>query len=321
MTSPVPAQDIWSRLRDYCYFGHDLKYPPLTEEQARDLERRGTPIPPEEWRHFTSTGHGFRQRPEIVCYPPATEEQLRATEEGLGFPLPADLRRLYAEVSNGGLDLGPSYRFHGAIGGCCQGAPYWNDGPTIEQLASDSGWRLHPRIEEALFRHPGSYVIADSMPEGFILLAETGCSTGLEMDGATGRLYLMDCWDEAPDSQGNDSERRYLLTLEAWAPSLSVWFERWLDDTEHEHIERQDELSSEMVKTDDLPDPNEVWRGLYRFGPNWHIWEQPPEDTDLAHDAEHAIYWTYVEDAEREQSTRYSSPAGELDDDWCVDEP
>jgi hypothetical protein len=138
------------------------------------------------------------------------------------------------------------------------------------------------------------------------------------MDGATGRLYLMDCWDEAPDSQGNDSERRYLLTLEAWAPSLSVWFERWLDDTEHEHNERQDELSSEMVETDDLTDPDVVWRGLYRFGLGW---EGSSEDTDLAHDAEHAIYWTYVEDAEREQSTRYSSPAGELDDDWCVDEP
>src|SRR5690349_17641702 len=168
MTSADPSQDVWSRLRDYCQHGHELKYPPLTDEQARELERRGTPIPPEEWRHFTSTGHGFRQRPEIVCYPFATEEQLSATEKRLGFALPVDLRRLYAEVANGGLNLGPSNRFHGAIGGCCQGAPYWNDGPTIDQLASDSNWQLHPRIEEALFRHPGWYVIADSLPEGFI---------------------------------------------------------------------------------------------------------------------------------------------------------
>lgn len=299
MSSTDPSRDIWSRLRDYCQYGHALKYPPLTDEQARELERHGIPIPPQERHHFTSTGHGFMERPELVCYPPATEEQLRATEEQLGFPLPLDLRTLYAEVSNGGLNLGPSNRFHGAIGGCCQGAPYWNDGPTIEQLASASGWRLHPRIAEALFHHPGNYVIADSRPGGFIFLADTGCSAGLEMDGATGRLYLIDCWDEVPDSQGDDPERRYLLTIEAWAPSLSIWFERWLDGTDDHLAERQQvELLTEMIETDDLPDPDVAWRGLYRFGPHWHFWEQPPEDTDLAHDAEHSIYWTYVEDAE-----------------------
>jgi hypothetical protein len=76
-----------------------------------------------------------------------------------------------------------------------------------------------------------------------------------------------------------------------------------------------------MVETADLPDPDVVWRGLYRFGPNWNRLEQPPDDTDLTHDAEHAIYWTYIEDAEREQDSRYGSPAGELDDNWFVDEP
>lgn len=33
-------------------------------------------------------------------YPPASEEQLRATEAALGFPLPPFLRALYAEVAN-----------------------------------------------------------------------------------------------------------------------------------------------------------------------------------------------------------------------------
>ena len=132
------------------------------------------------------------------------------------------------------------------------------------------------------------------------------------MDGATGRLYLMDCWGEAPDSQGDDSEHRYLLTIEAWAPSLSICFER------------QGELSAEMVETDDLPDPDVVWRGLYRFGLNWQIWEQPPEDTDLAHDAEHAIYWTYVDDAEREQNGYDGipiSPPDEPHDEWFTTPP
>src|SRR5258708_27179168 len=40
-------------------------------------------------------------------YPPATEEQLLATEEALGFPLPPALRALYLQVANGG--FGPGY--------------------------------------------------------------------------------------------------------------------------------------------------------------------------------------------------------------------
>ena len=50
-----------------------------------------------------------------IAYLPATEEQLRATEETLGFPLPPLLRALYAEVANGG--VGPVQGVMGAIGG------------------------------------------------------------------------------------------------------------------------------------------------------------------------------------------------------------
>lgn len=37
-----------------------------------------------------------------VEYPPATEAQVRATEDALGFPLPPLLRLMYQEVANGG---------------------------------------------------------------------------------------------------------------------------------------------------------------------------------------------------------------------------
>jgi len=48
-------------------------------------------------------------------YSPATEEQLLATEEALGFPLPPVLRALYAQVANGGFGFGDGMR--GAIWG------------------------------------------------------------------------------------------------------------------------------------------------------------------------------------------------------------
>src|SRR6266487_2255071 len=49
------------------------------------------------------------------AYPPASEEQLRATEAALRFPLPPVLRTLYAEVANGG--FGPGGGIQGALGG------------------------------------------------------------------------------------------------------------------------------------------------------------------------------------------------------------
>src|SRR6266571_8571326 len=43
-------------------------------------------------------------------YPPATEEQLLATERALGFPLLPVLRALYAQVANGGFGFGYGVR-------------------------------------------------------------------------------------------------------------------------------------------------------------------------------------------------------------------
>jgi hypothetical protein len=47
-------------------------------------------------------------------FPPASEEQLQATEEALGIPLPPMLRALYAQVANGG--FGPACGITGACG-------------------------------------------------------------------------------------------------------------------------------------------------------------------------------------------------------------
>jgi hypothetical protein len=283
MTSKDPADpsdptiDVWSRLRAY--------RSSVSEQVIPQIDQFGS------W--------GSQ---DVVCYPPATDEQLHATEEKLGFPLPPDLRRLYAEVANGGLNLGPVHVFHGAIGGCGVNPLYSGYGPTIEKLASMSGWRLHPRIEDALLRHPGRYVIADSLPDGFIYNGEDS-EFSLEIDAATGHIYYSEGWGYLPDRQTEVHGGLFdLITIQANAPSLRAWFARWLDEVPYRGmLAYQDdwgELLPEMVETDDLPDPEVVWRGLYRFEPASKPQPEEMDLDDLAYDAEHAIYWTYVDDAE-----------------------
>jgi hypothetical protein len=38
-------EDIWTRLQAYCTQGHRLRYPPLTEEQARNTADYGHLLP------------------------------------------------------------------------------------------------------------------------------------------------------------------------------------------------------------------------------------------------------------------------------------
>ncbi len=264
MTSADPARDIWSRLYAI-YEGEELH-----------LDEDLNP-------------YGWLTRDRFRWFSPATTGEVHAAEERLGHTLPEDLRRLYTEIANGGVRLGPVDVFCG-----------------VEEISIQSDWQLHPRIEEALLRHPGRYVVVDSLPKSFIEIGSSQTDGYTAISMLTGHVYGVAYWDDLPDVIVDDSESEP-VPLPVWfialaEPSLSVWLERWLDNRWYSTQRVHAELSPEMVETDDLTDPNEVWRGLYRFGPNWHVWEQPPEDTDLAHDAEHAIYWTYVEDAEPENN-------------------
>jgi hypothetical protein len=249
----------------------------VSEEQARDLERNhGISLSADEYHDFTRVANGIMRRSETVCYSRATEEQLRATEEQLGFLLPADLRRLYREVANGGLDLGPVEVFHGAVGGCGEYANYEPGGRTIEELVSHSGWRFHPRMEKALQRNPQYHVIVDSPPEGFL---EIGADHpySIMLDPQTGYIYHFEYEGEIPNAPNDGALSVNLFTISFVAPSLAVWFERWLDQSGWQPYGGH--LLPEMVEKDDLPDPDIVWRGLYRFGPDWE--PRPADDEDI----------------------------------------
>jgi len=212
----------------------------------------------------------------MLEYPPATEAQLRATEERLGFPLPADLRRLYSEVANGGFNLGPVKVFHGAIGGCGEFANYEPGGRTIEELVSHRGWRFHPRVEAALLRNPGYHVIVDSSPEGFLKIGADH-PYSIMLDPQTGYVYHFEYEGEIPNAPDDGALSVNLFTMSCVAPSLAVWFERWLDQSGWHPYGGH--LLPEMIETGDLSDPDVVWRGLYRFGPEWE--PRPADDDDL----------------------------------------
>jgi hypothetical protein len=62
-------------------------------------------------------GQATRRAERGFLFPPATGDQVRATEEALGFALPTALRAVYLGLANGG--FGPGY---GLVGASC-GAP------------------------------------------------------------------------------------------------------------------------------------------------------------------------------------------------------
>lgn len=162
-------------------------------------------------------------------FPPATEGQIRETEQQLGFPLPPLLRLLYTEIANGG--FGPGLGIVGTPGGFRMTNPRFDD-PDLDivqsyqqevseahrlirleeyetvpctlkvwyQLSTGSEWR-----ERQTYR----YVLPDRVwPEYLLPLCYQGCTCFVYIDARSGRLL---------------NER-----FECEAASLEEWFERGL---------------------------------------------------------------------------------------------
>lgn len=67
----------------------------------------------------------IRAREPQSLFSPATEDQIRETEQQLSFPLPPLLRLLYTEIANGG--FGPGLGIAGTPGGFCITNPRFDD--------------------------------------------------------------------------------------------------------------------------------------------------------------------------------------------------
>lgn len=157
--------------------------------------------------------------PEHLC-PPATEEQLRATENLLGFPLPPSLRVLYEQVANGG--FGPGYDgLFCALGGENQQSWLLTD-QYLLQRADKQPINLSA-CEHRTFKRGEGYIkyLADweiVVPQGYwpdrlLPLSHDGCAIFYYLDIPTGHVFYA----------GNDH-----LALRLMAHSVEELFERWM---------------------------------------------------------------------------------------------
>jgi hypothetical protein len=219
-------------------------------------------------------------------YPPATEEQVRATEAGLGVPLPPLLRMLYREAANGGNLLSEHddyWPFFGVVGGCS--VTFWDDdNKTIGHTLSRSGWRLHPCMAQAMERFPGHMALSDSRPDGFIMLSDRGCGTSLECDLLTGQIYRTGAGPDIPTEDGEYAG--WMTTIQFMASSLEDCLNAMLEGTLYTRnrargsISKQDFVS--YIKSSCSADPRAVWHGLYRFSPGFFTLKEPDlEDWDV----------------------------------------
>jgi hypothetical protein len=215
--------------------------------------------------------------------PPATEQQVRASEDQLGFSLPPLLRMLYREVANGGVGLvwyDEEFPLVGAHDGypCPQsrwsnpdaGRPY----ATIGDLVSRSGWRLHPCVADALCRHPQRYVFCDQPPDQFIAISLESFGV-LALDPLSGHIYQIEDEGALPL---DDNQAKPIYSLRIYKPSLEDWLEEWLghlgcgvNTTASGGSARgapsrlpPTELTPDLLDPRCAADPSPVWRGLYR---------------------------------------------------------
>lgn len=154
-------------------------------------------------------------------YPPATEKQLKATEELLGFSLPPLLRACYARIANGG--IGPGEGIMGVIGGFED-----NRGNLVEAYL----WRkTHYRSIELAECESQAYEIKmkglpfklvsnrellppdRTWPDSLLEFFHHGCGDFSSIDLKTGRIFV-----------GGNRPLWYE------ANSLEEWLGRWLDD-------------------------------------------------------------------------------------------
>jgi len=172
-----------------------------------------------------------------IAYPPATEDQLRATEETLGFPLPPLLRALYAEVANGG--VGPGMGIMGVIGGfedqhgtIVDAYLYKKEHHRFVDLAECE------KLAEVYTGYPRPYKLVSDLffelpigvwPEQLLEFDFHGCSICTCIDVSTGRIFLL--------SDGS------VVFYEA--NSLEEWLERWLHGEMFMEVE-QTPLSDEF---------------------------------------------------------------------------
>ena len=151
-----------------------------------------------------------------IHYPPVTKAQIEAAEVRLGFQLPPLLRELYTTVANGADFFGPGEWFHGIV----DENETKPDIPTMEAFVGDGPRSFDAETINHLRAHPGSYIVSEDLPAGFVALTHIGCGIYVYLDGYTGHLYVRDALYENGEVVG---------AAFSWcAQSVEEWVERTL---------------------------------------------------------------------------------------------
>ena len=145
--------------------------------------------------------------------PPVPPGEVEAVERALGFALPPLVRRLYAEVANGG--YGPAY-------GINRLRPPAGIDLELESFLQDvgiEGWHILYHTDRP-GEEPPSYF--QYRPEPSIRFCEDGCNISLWVDCSTpdGPVFMDD-----PNRSFDD--RECIIPV---AGSVAAWLTTWLDE-------------------------------------------------------------------------------------------
>jgi hypothetical protein len=202
-------------------------YGPEGENPALDSVQRRHTYDIVTGRHYVGILPDDR-RLTGFAFPHATEAQLAATEQTLGFPLPPMLRTLYTLVANGG--FGPGLGITGARGGYY--FEYDRDTTIDGYTDSDPVMRYFNLMEyEAAHGLARSLVLPpQTWPAHFLQVTYWGCAEDTYIDASSGRLYFTGCWNVVEKEPGDDPDVYMHLLLQE--ESLEDWLETWLTQAE-----------------------------------------------------------------------------------------
>lgn len=136
-------------------------------------------------------------------YAPATEKQLQATEQAIGYSLPPLLKPLYMQIANGG--FGPGYGLRGALGG------YTTDETIVDYYLSLAPIPSTCKEYEVTFEFS-----SEAWPSGFLPICPIGCGGEICISPA-GIIYHVGPAHE---------DLNYIAR--AVFPSLESWLADWL---------------------------------------------------------------------------------------------
>jgi|SRR5579883_1116237 len=209
---PDQPETLFQAIREKCqrarWFGPDALKPAESETAPAD-----DPFIDDSPAHHLAPDDPARSG---FVFPPATNEQIRATEQRLGFALPSLLRQLYQQVANGG--FGPGTGLRGVAGGY-QGAYLYQSSassPAHRKGFSYATYQEQAARSVAQGLRAGMRARTSEWLEHLLPLCDLGCCEEVGVDDQ-GRLFLL-----AP----TESNAFYSLEQLPW--TLEQWLWRWV---------------------------------------------------------------------------------------------